>query len=64
MEWSQGIWEATRHHVLDCGRSGLTGHDSTDGTKMSDRLSKFGQWLGSCGENISYGMETAMAVLC
>lgn len=49
--------------MLDCSPTGLTGHDSTDGTKMSERMSKFGKWLGGCGENISYGMNSALAVL-
>ena len=41
MKWSPLLAAASKFHVEDHGPKGLTGHDSSDGTSMSDRLKKF-----------------------
>ena len=51
-KWNTLMAQAAKAHTLDLGPKGLLEHDSTDGTKMADRLSKYGQWLKTCGENL------------
>jgi len=53
----------TRHEGMDKGandlvedqiKSGLTGHQSSDGSSSSDRISRYGQWFGNAGEVLVY----------
>jgi uncharacterized protein YkwD len=39
------------------------GHDSSDGSKLADRLKKWGSVEGWYGENISYGKDNALDVI-
>lgn len=41
----------------------MTGHAGTDGSKSSERVSRYGEWNGSCGENISYGCKTGESIV-
>jgi uncharacterized protein YkwD len=61
--WNDALMEPAKFHCNDTGPKGLTGHNSSDGTSMGGRLGKFGQFMGHCGENISYGQETALEVV-
>ena len=60
---SPGISRAARDHVLDQGPSGGLGHLGNDGSRMSDRVSRYGEWSGKIGENISYGRSDAREVV-
>lgn len=60
---SPGISRAARDHVLDQGPSGGLGHRGNDGSRMADRVSRYGQWSGKIGENISYGQSDAREVV-
>lgn len=50
-------------HVKDQGRSGRVGHSGSDGSGMSERIRRYGQWHGSAAENISYGQGDAASVV-
>jgi len=63
LKWSDLMWQAAVDHTNDTGPKGLTGHDGSDGSSSSDRLTRHGQWLSTCGENISYGNTEARGVL-
>ena len=45
----------------------MTGHTGSDGSSMTDRMSRHGQWLPTCSENIGYGdtdpFEIVMSLL-
>jgi uncharacterized protein YkwD len=60
---SKGLTLAARDHVKGTGPSGLIGHTGRDGSKMTERISRYGEWLGSCSENISYGEATARGIV-
>lgn len=61
--WNNSLALAARDHVVDTGPSGLTGHDGTNGSTMSSRISKYGQTQGWSGENISYGQDSGLEVV-
>ena len=60
---SPGLSRAARDHVLDQGPSGGLGHRGNDGSRMADRVNRYGDWSGKIGENISYGRSEAREVV-
>ncbi|CAK82989.1 unnamed protein product (macronuclear) [Paramecium tetraurelia] len=63
LTWSKGLECAARDHVKDTGPKGVTGHTGTDGSSMSDRIERYGEWDVTVGENISYGQTTGEDVI-
>jgi uncharacterized protein YkwD len=59
LEWRDGLARAAQDHCEDIGATGAFSHDSSDGSSMSDRVAKYGEWQTTCGENISFGSNTA-----
>ena len=64
MSLSKGMCRAAQDHADDTGPAGVTGHSGTDGSSMSDRISRYGKWQSGCGENVSYGCDTGISVIC
>jgi uncharacterized protein YkwD len=56
-ELSQGLIKAAKIHVLDMVTSNRDGHTGSDGSKPTDRISRFGTWQDSVGENIIYDSQ-------
>jgi len=54
-EWSDALAMAARDHCNDTGPSGITGHTGADGSTMSVRIERYGNWNGNIAENIAYG---------
>ncbi|KAM3127860.1 hypothetical protein pb186bvf_020050 [Paramecium bursaria] len=72
LSYSRGLEAAAQDHVNDTGQflfyikkgpKGVTGHDGTDGSTMDARISRYGEWSGHVGENISYGEDTGEDVV-
>ncbi len=50
----KGMVSAARDHAADMVKTGTTGHKGSDGSHVKDRLSRYGTWDVSFGENIVY----------
>ena len=60
---SQGMKQAAKDHCFDIGKHGLVSHIGTDGSRMSDRINRYGTWYSSIAENISFGETTAKEIV-
>jgi len=60
---SPGMSKAAGDMVRMQETTNQTGHVGKDGSKFSDRLSRYGTWGGSCGENIDYGNNIARKIV-
>lgn len=59
LAFSPGMSQAAGLHVAEQGARGKTGH----GNPWA-RMARYGQWLGSAGENIYYGARDARGIVC
>jgi uncharacterized protein YkwD len=55
LKLSQGMSQGARDHVEVQGRSGTIGHGSDEGSQPWERISRYGTWKKTVGENIAYG---------
>ncbi|MCI0512443.1 tetratricopeptide repeat protein [candidate division KSB1 bacterium] len=60
---ARGLSRAAKDHVTGQGPTGDTGHDGVDGSRMSERIARYGNWGGGCAENISYGHNDARRIV-
>jgi uncharacterized protein YkwD len=60
---SNGLSRAARDHVLDQGQRGAIGHAGSNSSTPFERIKRYGRWQKAAGENISYGANTAAAVV-
>ena len=59
---STGMCRAAADHCAE-QVGGQLGHDGTDRSSPGDRISRYGSWSATWGENISYSQETARGVV-
>ena len=59
---STGMSRAAADHCAE-QLEGQLGHDGTDRSSPGDRISRYGTWSATWGENISYGQKTARGIV-
>lgn len=62
LEWNEVLFLAARDHARDQSRTTTTGHAGSDGSTMSQRIERYGNWSGSAAENIEYGDSDARRI--
>jgi uncharacterized protein YkwD len=55
LEWNDGLALAAQDHCADTGGKGVVSHDGSDGSKVWDRMERYGVASGTMGENLSFG---------
>jgi uncharacterized protein YkwD len=60
---SEHLYNACRDHIKDIGPKGLASHDGSDGSNVSDRIERYGEWDGALAENIEFGGKTAEEIV-
>ena len=60
---SPGMSKAAADMVRMQETTNQIGHVGRDGSKFSDRISRYGKWGDSCGENIDYGNNNARKIV-
>ena len=63
LQWDPNLARSAQEHVDDIGPKGLLLYQSSDGTEPEDRISKYGNYTESLGENIDFGPNDAMGVI-
>ena len=63
LQWDPNLARSAQEHVDDIGPKGLLLYQSSDGTEPEDRISKYGTYVDSLGENIDFGPNDAMGVI-
>ena len=63
LQWDENLCRSSQAHVDDIGPKGLLLYQSSDGTEPEDRISKYGNYIGSLGENIDFGPNDAMGLI-
>jgi len=59
MQWDQYAEFECKDLVKEQSPTQETGHDTPSGVTMSQRFAKYGQFVGTIGENIAYGKSVA-----
>ena len=59
MQWDQYAEFECKDLVTEQSPTQETGHDTPSGVTMSQRFAKYGQFVGTIGENIAYGKSVA-----
>jgi hypothetical protein len=60
---NDGLHRSASDYAEEQGQGGYTGHVGADGSSLSDRVHRNGVWSGYAAEAISYGEQSAAAVV-
>jgi hypothetical protein len=63
LQWEDALAASAQEHVDDIGPKGLLLYQSSDGTEPEDRITKYGNYLESLGENIDFCPNDALGVI-
>lgn len=59
LEIRKGLVLGAKDHLNDLVKTGKSGHKGSDGSNVEDRLTRYGTWSDSVGEDIVYHSRTA-----
>ena len=63
LQWEDALAASAQEHVDDIGPKGLLLYQSSDGTEPEERITKYGKYIDSLGENIDFGPNDAIGVI-
>ena len=63
LKWDDCLAQSAQEHVDDIGPKGLLLYQSSDGTEPEDRITKYGNYIESLGENIDFGPNDEIGVI-
>ena len=63
LEWDDNLTNSAQEHVDDIGPKGALSYQSSDGTEPEDRITKYGTYIDSLGENIDFGPNDEIGVI-
>lgn len=63
LEKDDYIKKACEDHIKDIGERGMTSHIGSNGSTISDRLEKYCEWEGACGESLDFGFNKAENII-
>ena len=55
LKWSDALALAAQDHCEDIGEKGVFGHEGSDGSKVWDRMRRYGDTADNMGESLSFG---------
>ena len=55
LELEVNMSKSAMDHILDTGDKGIINHVGSDGSRMTERMDRYGEWNGHLSENIDYG---------
>ena len=63
LQWDDCLAQSAQEHVDDIGPKGLLLYQSSDGTEPEERITKYGNYIESLGENIDFGPNDEIGVI-
>ena len=63
LQWEDALEASAQEHVDDIGPKGLLLYQSSDGTEPEERITRYGKYIDSLGENIDFGPNDAIGVI-
>lgn len=63
LTYSEGLSLAGFDHCKDIGQRGVASHEGVDGSRMCDRVDKYGEWSISIAENICFDDSDPMEIV-
>lgn len=63
LEHDEDLAQACLDHAEDIGGKGLTAHEGSDGSDVSERIERYVEWDGCCFENIDFGSSKARSIV-
>jgi len=61
--WNEEMSMSAQDHASDIGPKGITGHTGSDGSDMTARIERYGEWESTIGENIDFGGDSGEDVI-